>query len=203
VNRQPTTSNTSKHFPTCRVGSVGSVDLARVFRPKVATSNTSQRPSKKRSWKCAKTCLDTTISNFQDFPPSTRGCRCRAIGPASLGGARRPGNVTSPDQRRADLHRLNPETSTPPRSGGVIDKLMRFIAAGGDRITVRSTREEDVSALNRISIAATGMSLDEPNPTDRPHPSRDARSRHTDSIRASACARAKRSQTKPKRHAQR
>jgi len=78
VDSQATISKTSQHFPTGGFGSVGSVDLARVFRPKVATSNTSQRPSKKRPWKCVKTSIDTTISNFQDFPPSTRGCRRRA-----------------------------------------------------------------------------------------------------------------------------
>jgi hypothetical protein len=100
-----------------------------------------------------------------------------------------------------DAHKLasitQPSTPPPPNT-----TRARPSTAPVRPTSHRRTRGRATALHSRIATNESGDSLDEQNGVVRTHPSRDARSRHTDSIDAFASVRAKRSQTTLRRHAQ-
>ena len=210
---EQTVAQLAQRCPSMPLGNLGNVDCAGFFGPPMVVAQVAQRLFEKRFGQWSKTRLKSTLPGCPGCPPSTRGCRCRAIGPESLGGDRRPGRVSAQEDQRAYLHRLKLTISSPPpRSGGVIDEPMRFIAAGDDRITVTTTRAR-VTAYrddecehyarasanvraprrSRIAVNESGDSLDEQNGVVRTHPSRATRSQSSALLSRAIALEAKRS----------
>lgn len=168
MNRPQTIAQIARHCPSPPLGNLGNVDFLRLLEGRTSIAQIAQQLFEKRSGQWSKRALKSTLPNCPDCPPSTRGCRCRAIGPASLGGDRRPGrawrcltsvakyNWTRSDDRqcarrpRAENHKVNARKA--------FGRRVRFLTVWSTRARVTASRYANADHYARIrdcSHAAT------------------------------------------------